>query len=121
MESQPKNPEFTKNPENFHPCEIHDLGAEKAQTRLHNCMIHMMNSYLYFNYSTGLYFNYSTGLYFNYSTGLIGSQFIYSKTCLKQPLKKKTKTLSSRDRLMLNEAQKYCRMRGAFCNTFELH
>ena len=33
----------------------------------------------------------------------------YSKTCLKQPLKKKTK-LGFQDRLSLNAGQKYCRM-----------
>ena len=54
MESQPQNPEFRNNPENCHPCEIHDLQAQKAQTSLHNCMIHMMNLYLYFNNGTGL-------------------------------------------------------------------
>ena len=25
MESQPQNPEFRKNPENFHPCKKNDL------------------------------------------------------------------------------------------------
>ena len=34
---------------------------------------------------------------------------IYSKTCLKRPLKKKTKSWFS-DRVLLNEGQKYCRM-----------
>ena len=33
----------------------------------------------------------------------------YSKTCLKPPLKKKTK-IDFQDRLMLNACQKYCRM-----------
>ena len=33
----------------------------------------------------------------------------YSKTCLKQPRKKKTK-IGFQDRLSLNEGQKYCRM-----------
>ena len=33
----------------------------------------------------------------------------YSKTCLKRPLKKKTK-IGFQDRLYLNAAQKYCRM-----------
>ena len=43
----------------------------------------------------------------------------YSKTCLKRPLKKKTK-MGFQDRLWLNAGQKYFRMlqRGAFCNTF---
>ena len=35
--------------------------------------------------------------------------FMYSKTCLKQPLKKKTK-IGSQDQLSLNAGQKYCRM-----------
>ena len=35
--------------------------------------------------------------------------FMYSKTCLKQSLKKKTKN-SFQDRLLLNAGQKYCRM-----------
>ena len=34
---------------------------------------------------------------------------IYSKTCLKRPLKKKTKN-GFQDRLSLNAGQKYCRM-----------
>ena len=34
---------------------------------------------------------------------------VYSKTCLKRPLKKKTKTVFQ-DRLSLNSGQKYCRM-----------
>ena len=33
----------------------------------------------------------------------------YSKTCLKRPLKKKTK-IGFQDRLLLNAGQKYCRM-----------
>ena len=46
---------------------------------------------------------------------------MYSKTCLKRPLKNRyNKDLN--DKLMLNEGQKYCRMlhSGAFCNTFDL-
>ena len=35
--------------------------------------------------------------------------YTYSKTCLKRPLKKKTK-LGFQDRLSLNAGQKYCRM-----------
>ena len=34
---------------------------------------------------------------------------MYSKTCLKRPLKKKTK-IGFQDRLSLNAGQKYCRM-----------
>ena len=34
---------------------------------------------------------------------------LYSKTCLKQPLKRKTK-IGFQDRLSLNAGQKYCRM-----------
>ena len=37
------------------------------------------------------------------------SQLEYSKTCLKRPLKKKTK-IGFQDRLSLNAGQKYCRM-----------
>ena len=33
----------------------------------------------------------------------------YSKTCLKRPLKKKTK-IGFQDRILLNVGQKYCRM-----------
>ena len=40
----------------------------------------------------------------------VGSDLdLYSKTCLKQPLKKKTK-IDFQDRLSLNAGQKYCRM-----------
>ena len=35
--------------------------------------------------------------------------WIYSKTCIKQPLKKKTK-IGFQDQLSLNACQKYCRM-----------
>ena len=47
---------------------------------------------------------------------------IHSKTCLKRPLKTKTK-IFFQDRVSLNAGQKYCRMLqgGAFCNTFDLH
>ena len=38
-----------------------------------------------------------------------GSKTNYSKTCLKQPFKKKTK-IGFQDRLPLNAGQKYCRM-----------
>ena len=34
---------------------------------------------------------------------------MYSRTCLKQPLKKKTK-IGFEDRILLNAGQKYCRM-----------
>ena len=46
----------------------------------------------------------------------------YSKTCLKQPLKTRSK-ISFQDRLSINVGQKYCRMLqgGAFCNAFDLH
>ena len=37
------------------------------------------------------------------------NQIQYSKTCLKRPLKKKTK-IGFQDRLSLNAGQKYCRM-----------
>ena len=40
---------------------------------------------------------------------LNGRKIVYSKTCLKRPLKKKTK-LGFLDRLSLNAGQKYCRM-----------
>ena len=47
--------------------------------------------------------------------------FLYSKTCLKLPLKKKTKN-GFQDRLLFNAGQKYYRMLPlAFCNTFDLH
>ena len=48
---------------------------------------------------------------------------LYCKTCLKWPLKKKTK-IGFQDQLSLNAGQKYCRInapRGAFCNTFDLY
>ena len=32
MESQPQNPEFTNNPENFHPCGLEGLGLIWLQT-----------------------------------------------------------------------------------------
>ena len=44
----------------------------------------------------------------------------YSKPCLKRPLKKKT-NIGFRDRLSHNAVRKYCRMLGAFFNTFDLH
>ena len=36
-------------------------------------------------------------------------QYMYSKTCLKRPLKKKTK-IGFQDQLSLNAGQRYCRM-----------
>ena len=39
----------------------------------------------------------------------VHSVWIYSKTCLKQPLSKRPKT-SFQDQLLLNAGQKYCRM-----------
>ena len=39
----------------------------------------------------------------------LASRLVYSKTCLKRPLKKKTK-IGFQDRLTLNAGQKYCRM-----------
>ena len=48
---------------------------------------------------------------------------LYSKTCLKRPLKKKTK-IGFQDRLWLNAGRKYCRMlRGehsAILSTFTI-
>ena len=41
--------------------------------------------------------------------------FLYSRTCLKRSLKKKTK-IGFQDQLLLNAGP-----RGAFCNTFDLH
>ena len=38
-----------------------------------------------------------------------GNVYIYSKTCLKRSLKKKTE-MGFQDRLSLNAGQKYCRM-----------
>ena len=44
------------------------------------------------------------------ATDKLQLQFLHcSKTCLKQPLKKKTK-IGFQDRLSLNAGQKYCRM-----------
>ena len=40
---------------------------------------------------------------------MFGTIMAYSKTCLKRPLKKKTK-IGFQDRLSLNAGQKYCRM-----------
>ena len=46
---------------------------------------------------------------------------IYSKTCLKQPLKiDKTKVLKTNGSLMKVESIEECSKR-AFCNTFDLH
>ena len=39
----------------------------------------------------------------------LSSLTVYSKTCLKQPLKRRPK-IGFQDRLSLNEGQKYCRM-----------
>ena len=45
----------------------------------------------------------------------------YSKTCLKQPLKKyKTNVLKTKGSLMEVESITECSL-GAFCNTFNLH
>ena len=54
------------------------------------------------------------------SSSFISSQ--YSKTCLKLPLKRRSKT-GFQDPLSLNAGEKYCRMLqdGAFCNTLDLH
>ena len=41
----------------------------------------------------------------------------YNKTCLKQPLKKKTK-IGFQDRLSLNAGQKYLREHSALLSTF---
>ena len=38
-----------------------------------------------------------------------GTGYEYSKTCLKRPLKKKTK-IGFQDQLLLNAGQKYCRL-----------
>ena len=47
--------------------------------------------------------------------------YIYSKTCLKRPFKKKTKVDFKTDyRLMQVESIAECSKR-AFCNTFDLH
>ena len=40
---------------------------------------------------------------------IVFANIVYSKTCLKRPLKKKTK-IGFQDRLSLNASQKYCRM-----------
>ena len=46
---------------------------------------------------------------------------MYSKTCLKQPLKKdKTMVLKTNGSLMKVESIAECSL-GAFCNTFDLH
>ena len=61
-----------------------------------------------------------THLFF-FTEGHNTKENLYSKTCLKQPLKKTTK-IGFQDRLSLNAGQKYCRMLPkAFCNTFNLH
>ena len=46
----------------------------------------------------------------------------YGKTCLKQPLKSRSK-IDFQDWLLLNAGQRYCRMLplGTFCNTFDLY
>ena len=46
--------------------------------------------------------------------------FVYSETCLEQPLKKR-QNRGLKDRRMLSAGPKYCRMLRAFCNTFDLH
>ena len=43
------------------------------------------------------------------SSYLLNLTIAYSKTCLKRPLKKKTK-IGFKDRLSLNAGPKYCRM-----------
>ena len=40
MESQPENPEFRNNPENFHPCEQYCL--QYAQVHVHYQMVKQM-------------------------------------------------------------------------------
>ena len=34
MESQPHNPEFRNNPENFHPCIINKISGRLAKTQI---------------------------------------------------------------------------------------
>ena len=57
----------------------------------------------------------------NFVTVKSGRSIVYSKTCLKRPLKKKTK-IDFQDRLLLNAGQKYCRMlqdeQSAILSTF---
>ena len=47
---------------------------------------------------------------------IIGTFCIYSKTCLKWPLKNR-QNKGLKDKWLLNEGRKYCRM---LCNTFDL-
>ena len=51
----------------------------------------------------------SSGPVFHMTLAVCGTLNTYSKTCLKWPLKKKTKN-GFQGRLLLNAGQKYCRM-----------
>ena len=49
------------------------------------------------------------------------NKYMYSKACLKRPLKNNTK-MGFQHQISLNAGKKYCRMlQEAFCNTFNLH
>ena len=55
------------------------------------------------------------------SMSLIKIYVLYSKTCLKRPLKKdKTTVLKTKGSLMKVESIAECSL-GAFCNPFDLH
>ena len=70
MESQPKNPEFRNNPENFHPCLSHQ-SAGRTQTSLCTCPC-----------------CHTPSMDLDEKTGTIFFS-IKSKTCLKRPLTNK--------------------------------
>ena len=75
-----------------------------------------------------------SGFFLTYQIGYPLNLIVYSKTCIKRPLKKQ-QSLFFQDRLSHNAGQKVCRMipgsilqywehsaiLGAFCNTFNLH
>ena len=67
--------------------------------------------------SKGLYFLPSLSYHFPlrslfclFLSGHLRQVLLYSKTCLKRPLKRRTPTIGFQYRLLLNAGQKYCRM-----------
>ena len=84
MESQPQNPEFRNNPENFHPC-IMKVEQNKNFKYPIFCLVWSLLRILCQN------------------------TLVYSKTCVKGPLKnRQNKNLN--DKRWLNDGRKYCRM-----------
>ena len=66
MESQPQNPEFRNNPENFHPC---DTVNYKSQLRVQQTRKDLYHSQAFIKSITKKYFS-----YFSTKTFVVGTQ-----------------------------------------------